>query len=334
MKFSRVAVQGIDGEETRVVIVQPENHRVIDAKKAYALALQRRGALVDSSRRVAHATFNDMTEAISLGDFMRDAAEVALSAADDASSPLEEAVFRAAIKPPVIRDSLTFNGHIKSFFGNVLKKTPAREVYERPGYFKGTTSTIFGTNETIPFPSMTEKLDYELEIGYIISKFGRSIEPENAFDHLFGLTIFNDWSLRDVQALESPIGMGAQHAKDFAYGIGPWIVTMDEIPSIIGLQGQVRVNGEIRSNTKVEDFIWTPQETIAYASQLNGLQPGDIIGSGTMALGSGVEINHYLEPGDVLELELEKVGVLRSPISPVKEAPSWWPSPQPFPFEV
>jgi len=333
MKFSRVAVQSQDGEEVRVVIVEPENGRVIDAKNAYSLALQRRGATVESARRVAHATFNDMTEAVSMGDFLLDAAHVALNAADDACSPLDKADFRAAIKPPVLRDSLTFNGHIKSFFGNVLKKKPAREVYERPGYFKCSTATILGTNQTVPFPSITEKLDYELEIGYVIGKKGRSIEPENAFDHLFGITIFNDWSLRDVQVLETPIGMGAQHSKDFAYGIGPWIVTMDEIPSIIGLTGQVRVNGEVRSDTKVEDFIWTPEETISYASQLDGLQPGDLIGSGTMALGSGVEVAQFLNPGDVLELELDKVGVLRSPVSNVKESPTWWPSPQPFPFE-
>jgi 2-keto-4-pentenoate hydratase/2-oxohepta-3-ene-1,7-dioic acid hydratase in catechol pathway len=333
MKFSRVASHGLDGETLRVVIVDTEGERVVDARKAYALALARRGATIEGARRLAHATFRDMTEAVGLGNLMLDAAEVAMTAADDASSPLGEVDFRAAITPPVLRDSLTFNGHIKSFFGNVLKKTPAREVYERPGYFKGSTGTILGTNQTVPYPSITEKLDYELEIGYVIGKSGRSIEPENAFDHLFGITIFNDWSLRDVQVLESPIGMGAQHSKDFAYGIGPWIVTMDEIQSIIGLRGQVRVNGEVRSDTRVEDFIWTPQETIAYASQLDFLQSGDLIGSGTMALGSGVEISQFLNPGDVLELELEKVGVLRSPVSREKESPTWWPSPQPFPFE-
>ena len=114
--------------------------------------------------------------------------------------------------------------------------------------------------------------------------------------------------------------MGAQHSKDFAYGIGPWIVTLDEIPSVIGLEGQVRVNGEVWSNTKVEDFIWTPEETVSYVSQFDGLQPGDLIGSGTMAFGAGVELQRFLQPGDVLELELERVGVLRSPIATEKES--------------
>jgi 2-keto-4-pentenoate hydratase/2-oxohepta-3-ene-1,7-dioic acid hydratase in catechol pathway len=214
-----------------------------------------------------------------------------------------------------------------------MKTKPTRAVYERPGFFKGSTATLYGTNETVPYPSITEQLDYELEIGYIIGKPGRNVTPEDAFDHVFGITIFNDWSLRDVQVLESPIGMGAQHSKDFAYGIGPWIVTLDEIPSIIGLEGQVRVNGEVWSNTKVEDFIWTPEETVSYVSQFDGLQPGDLIGSGTMAFGAGAELRRFLQPGDVLELELERVGVLRSPIATEKEAPTWWPTPQPFPFE-
>lgn len=333
MKLTRMAVSGPDGPEIRVIAAEPENERVIDLKKAYALALQRRGATVEGSRHLAHAIFGDMTQAISMGDFFLEAANRAIEAADDASSALSEADFRAAIKPPVIRDSLTFNGHIKNFFGNVLKTTPTRAVYERPGFFKGSTATIYGNNETIPYPSITEKLDYELEIGYVIGKPGRNITPENAFDHVFGITIFNDWSLRDIQVLEGPIGMGAQHSKDFAYGIGPWIVTLDEIPSVIGLTGQVRVNGEVWSNTKVEDFIWTPEETVSYVSQLDGLQPGDLIGSGTMAFGAGAELQKFPQPGDVVELELEKVGVLRSPIAAQKEVPTWWPTPRPFPFE-
>ncbi|WP_431778975.1 fumarylacetoacetate hydrolase family protein [Microbacterium aurantiacum] len=333
MKIGRIAVNGPDGEELRIVAAQPESGRVVDLRRAYGLALQRRGATGEGARRLARATFGDLTHAISTGDAFLEAAHRALDAADDASIAIAEADFRAAIKPPVIRDSLTFNGHIKNFFGNVMKTTPTRAVYERPGFFKGSTATIYGTDETIPYPSITEKLDYELEIGYVIGRPGRNVTPENAFDHVFGITIFNDFSLRDVQVLESPIGMGAQHSKDFAYGIGPWIVTMDEIPSIIGLTGQVRVNGEVWSDTRVEDFIWTPDETVSYVSQLDGLQPGDLIGSGTMAFGAGAELQRFLQPGDVLELELERVGVLRSPIAAEKETPTWWPTPQPFPFE-
>lgn len=333
MKLGRIVVDGPDGRETRVVAAEPGNERVIDLKKAYALALQKGGASVEGARHLAHATFRDLTQGISAGDFFLEAAHKALESADDAALPIGEVTWTAAIKPPVIRDSLTFNGHIKNFFGNVMKTTPTRAVYERPGYFKGTTSTIYGHDEIIPYPSITEQLDYELEIGYIVGKPGRNLTPENAWSHVFGITIFNDWSLRDVQKLESPIGMGAQHSKDFAYGIGPWITTVDEIPTVLGLTGQVRVNGEVWSDTKVEDFIWTPEETIAYVSELNGIQPGDLIGSGTMAFGAGVELGRFLQPEDVLELQLEGVGTLRNRIATEKESPAWWPTPQPFPFE-
>lgn len=333
MKLGRIAVESPDGEQIRVVAVEPDAGRVIDLKTAFSLALQRKGATVEGSRHVAHAVFGDLTQGISTGDFFLETAQDALVAGDDASLPIDEVSWRAAIKPPVIRDALTFNGHIKNFFGNVMKSKPTRAVYERPGYFKGTTSTIFGNNEVIPYPVFSEMVDYELEIGYVIGKPGRNLTPDEAWGHVFGITIFNDWSLRDVQKLESPIGMGAQHSKDFAYGIGPWITTTDEIGSVIGLKGQVRVNGEVWSDTQVEDFIWTPEETIAFASELNGLQPGDLIGSGTMAFGAGVELGRFVQPGDVVELELERVGTLRNPIAGEKESPSWWPTPQPYPFE-
>ncbi|RRJ85731.1 fumarylacetoacetate hydrolase family protein [Gulosibacter macacae] len=333
MKLGRIAVDSPDGEQIRVVAVEPDAGRVIDLKKAFALSLQRGGATVDGSRHVAGALFGDLTQGIATGDYFLASAHDALAAADDASLPIEEVSWRAAIKPPVIRDALTFNGHIKNFFGNVMKSKPTRAVYERPGYFKGTTSTIYGNDETIPYPAFSEKLDYELEIGYVVGKPGRNLTPDEAWSRVFGITIFNDWSLRDVQKLESPIGMGAQHSKDFAYGIGPWITTMDEIDTVIGLKGQVRVNGEVWSDTAVEDFIWTPEETVAFASELNGLQPGDLIGSGTMAFGAGVELGRFVQPGDVVELELEAVGTLRNPIAPEKESPAWWPTPQHYPFE-
>nr|WP_308113839.1 fumarylacetoacetate hydrolase family protein [Arthrobacter sp. ISL-30] len=98
-----------------------------------------------------------------------------------------------------------------------------------------------------------------------------SLTLDEPFDHLFGITIFNDFSARDVQALEMPIGMGSQKSKDFAYGIGPWVATMDEIGSIEGLKGQVRINGEVLSDTKVEDFV-LPRPSCSHVSIADRLQ--------------------------------------------------------------
>ena len=148
----------------------------------------------------------------------------------------------------------------------------------------------------------------------------------------------SDDSLESLrQAVTSPGGATASglaaFSRDFAYGIGPWITTLDEIPSIEGLRGRVRVNGEIRSETRVENFVYTPAELVAYVSIFDGLQPGDLIGSGTMGFGAGVEIDRYLEPGDLVELELEGVGTLRNRLAAEKETPPWWPAPRPYPFE-
>ncbi|MGO1543475.1 MAG: fumarylacetoacetate hydrolase family protein [Gulosibacter sp.] len=333
-KIGRIAVPSPDGEQIRIVVVEPEAGRVIDLARAYALHLEARGGSASQSRNIAKAIFPEsLSKALGAGDAFLEHADFALDRADDASLPIDSVQWRAAVDPPVIRDGLTFGTHIENYFRNVVHSKPVRAVYERPGFFKGSTATIHGHEEVIPFPNISEKLDYELEIGYIIGKSGRNLNPDSALDHLFGITIFNDWSLRDVQALEGPIGMGAQHSKDFAYGIGPWITTMDEIESIEGLTGQVRVNGEVRSDTKVENFVYTPGELLAYVSIFDGLQPGDLIGSGTMGFGAGVEINRFLEPGDTVELELEGVGTLRNTISKEKEVPQWWPEPRPYPFE-
>jgi len=334
MKLGRIAVPTPDGEQIRVVAVEPEADRVIDLARAHALTLQRKGATTDRAREVAQTIFpGSLSRGISAGEAFLDLAHTALSAADDASLPLDNVDWRAAVDPPVIRDGLTFGTHIENYFKNVVHSKPVRAVYERPGFFKGSTATVYGNNQVIPYPNISEKLDYELEIGYIVGKPGRNLTPDESMDHVFGITIFNDWSLRDVQALEGPIGMGAQHSKDFAYGIGPWITTMDEISSIEGLKGQVRVNGDVWSDTRVENFVYTPAELVAYVSIFDGLQPGDLIGSGTMGFGAGVELDRFLTPGDVVELELECVGTLRNPVADHKETPPWWPAPRPYPFD-
>ena len=215
----------------------------------------------------------------------------------------------------------------------MAKAAPARSDLPAARILQGDHRQVLGHDEVLAYPDFTEALDWELEIGYVIGKSGSRPDPGPGPDHLFGITIFNDFSARDVQGVEMPIGMGPQKSKDFAYGIGPWVVTMDEIESIEGLKGQVRVNGEVLSDTKVEDFVYTPAELLAYVSISDRLQPGDIIGSGTMGFGAGVEIGRFLQPGDVIELELEGVGTLRTPVSTERQKAPWWPEPRPYPHE-
>lgn len=334
MKLGRIAVPTPDGEQIRLVAAQPEQGRVIDLARAYALTLQRKAAEPDRARALALAVLpGSLAAGIGGGSIFLDAAHDALAAADDASHAIDEVSWRAAVDSPVIRDGLTFEQHIQNFHRIVAKAQPARSIYERPGYFKGTTAMSYGHNQELPYPDFTEALDWELEVGYVVGKSGSNLTPDNALDHLFGITIFNDFSARDIQGPEMAIGMGPQKCKDFGYGIGPWVTTMDEIDSIEGLRGQVRVNGEVLSETKVEDFVYTPAELLAYVSISDRLQPGDLIGSGTMGFGAGVEIGRFLKPGDVIELELEGVGTLRTPISVEREKAPWWPEPRTYPHE-
>lgn len=333
MKLGRIARPTPDGEELRIVAALPEEGRVVDLAAAFSLAQQRRGASPATARRLSREIFpHSMSAAIGAGPFFLDSAAQALDAADDASLPLGEVQWRAAVDPPVIRDGLTFNKHIENFAETVTKSLPNPNIYKIPGYFKGSTATVYGHGEEIPYPSFSDALDYEVEIGYVIGAPGRNLTPETSFDHVFGITIFNDFSARDVQGSEMAIGMGPQKCKDFAYGIGPWITTIDEIPSIDGLKASVSVNGHQWSACEATDMLYSPEELVAYVSIADRLQPGDIIGSGTMGFGSAMELGRKLEPGDVVDMALEGVGTLRNTLSAEREAYPWWPAARPYPF--
>lgn len=332
MKFGRISVDTPDGQQARIVAVQPESDRVVDLARAFALVQCRRGATPEAASRVARALFpSSMAAALAAGPALREAAELALGAADDASSPIGAVTWAAAVDPPVIRDSLTFPLHMLHFGEKVGGSLPNPQIFKTPPYFKGSTGVVYGHDAEVPFPSYTGFLDYELEIGLVVGGTGRNLTPEQAEDRLFGYTIFNDFSARDLQAAEMGMGMGPQKCKDFAYGIGPWIVTRDEVPDLGKLSGSIRVNGELWSTCTAGGAIYSPAELIAWVSLADNLQPGDLIGMGTLGNGSGLEIDRRLSPGDVLELQLDSVGVLRTRIGAVETAP-WRPQEKPYPF--
>ncbi|KFF98904.1 fumarylacetoacetate hydrolase [Streptomyces scabiei] len=334
MKLGRISSPSPDGEQVRLVAVQPGQDRVIDLARAYALARQTESATADAARRLAAAHFpSSMAAAIAAGPAFLDAAHWAVDrAADDASLPLGEVTWVAAVDPPVIRDSLTFPLHMKQFSEKVGGGLPNPQLFKTPGYFKGSTGVIYGHEQEVPYPAYSEFVDYELEMGLIVGAPGRNLTPDEADARLFGVTIFNDFSARDVQGPEMGMGMGPQKCKDYAYGIGPWITTVDELPSLEGLAGTVTVNGEVWSRTSSDGMIYSPAELLAYVSINDNLQPGDLIGSGTLPNGSGLELDKRLRPGDVVELELSGVGVLRNRMSAETDKAPWWPEPRPYPF--
>jgi 2-keto-4-pentenoate hydratase/2-oxohepta-3-ene-1,7-dioic acid hydratase in catechol pathway len=220
----------------------------------------------------------------------------------------------APLRPRSLRDFLTFEGHLHNALGRLGRPIPD-EWYDVPAYYKGMPDTVIGPEEEIPWPSYTDRLDHELELAAVVGRAGSDIARENALDHVFGWTIWNDVSARDVQTRELPIGMGPAKAKDWdgSNVLGPCIATADELDGT-NTRMAVRVNGETWGEDTTANMHHTFADLIVYASQAQTLYPGDVLGSGTAARGSGLELDRWLKEGDVVELEVEGIGVLRNTI--------------------
>jgi len=185
---------------------------------------------------------------------------------------------------------------------------------EQPIFYKGNRLTVVGTDHDVRWPSYSQYMDYELEFGIFIGRKALNVRAERAREHIFGFTIFNDFSARDAQMREMPSRFGPAKGKDFDTGnaIGPWIVTADEIPDPYRLRMEARVNGEMRSKGDSSGVMHTFEDMIAFVSRDETLYPGEFLASGTMGNGCGLEQDRYLADGDVVELEVERIGVLRN----------------------
>lgn len=218
----------------------------------------------------------------------------------------------APLRPRSLRDFLTFEGHLRNVMRR-LGRPIAPEWYDVPAYYKGMPDTVIGPEVEIPWPSYSERLDHELELAAIIGREGRNIPRDRALEHVFGWTIWNDLSARDVQARELPLSLGPAKAKDWdgSNVLGPCIVTADELDGRdVGMR--VRVNGETWGSARSSEMHHGWDALIAYASLDQRLLPGDVLGSGTAPGGSGIEQDRWLQPGDVIELEIDGIGVLRN----------------------
>jgi 2-keto-4-pentenoate hydratase/2-oxohepta-3-ene-1,7-dioic acid hydratase in catechol pathway len=216
------------------------------------------------------------------------------------------------IRPRSLRDFLTFKGHLDNVMPRLGRDIPA-EWFDVPAYYKGMPDTVIGPDDEIPWPAYADRLDHELEIAAVIGRTGKDIQAEGALAHVFGWTIWNDMSARDTQVRELPIGMGPGKAKDWdgSNVLGPCIVTADELDGT-NARMSVRVNGETWGEDSSSHMHHPFAELIAYASQSQTLYAGDVLGSGTAAGGSGMELDRWLQGGDVIELEIEGIGVLRN----------------------
>jgi 2-keto-4-pentenoate hydratase/2-oxohepta-3-ene-1,7-dioic acid hydratase in catechol pathway len=220
----------------------------------------------------------------------------------------------APLRPRSLRDFLAFEGHMRNALSRLGRPIPD-EWYTVPAYYKGLPDTVIGPEEVIPWPPYTDRLDHELELAAVIGRAGKDIRKEDATSYIFGYTIWNDLSARDVQRREVPIGMGPAKAKDWdgSNVLGPCIVTADDLdPSNVRMS--VRVNGETWGEDTSRHMHHTFADMISYASQAQTLYPGEVFGSGTATSGSGLELDRWLKEGDIVELEIEGIGILRNRI--------------------
>jgi 2-keto-4-pentenoate hydratase/2-oxohepta-3-ene-1,7-dioic acid hydratase in catechol pathway len=191
------------------------------------------------------------------------------------------------------------------------------EIYRKqPIYYITNRFSVRGTNTTVKWPRYSQVMDYELEFGIITKNKGANIPAARAKDHIFGYTIFNDFSARDAQRVEMEGRLGPAKGKSFDGGnvMGPWIVTSDEIGDPYRLKMEARVNGKMRSQGVTEGMLFPFEEIIAHVTKDETLMPGEFIGSGTVGNGCGLELGWYLEDGDTIELEVEKIGILKNKV--------------------
>jgi 2-keto-4-pentenoate hydratase/2-oxohepta-3-ene-1,7-dioic acid hydratase in catechol pathway len=226
-------------------------------------------------------------------------------------------------KVPVLRDFAAFEDHLKVTFTKMGLSIPA-VWYERPLCFKGNPTSLYGHDHEVPWPAYAKKLDYELELAAVIGKPVRDADFEAAADCILGYTLLNDFSARDVQAGEMRNSTGPYKGKDFAWGLGPWIVTPDELGDPAAVKMKVSVNGEVWAESTPGPMQWTFPEIVSYTSQCETLNIGDVFGSGTVNSGCGFEIDRWIQPGDVVELWADGVGTLRHRVGlPVGPQVNW-----------
>jgi 2-keto-4-pentenoate hydratase/2-oxohepta-3-ene-1,7-dioic acid hydratase in catechol pathway len=187
-----------------------------------------------------------------------------------------------------------------------------QEWYEMPVYYKSGHHNILGTGADVFWPSFTEKFDYELELAVVIGRKGSNIRAGDAGDYIAGYTVMNDFSARDIQRKEMKVRLGPAKGKDWATALGPWLVTSDEIGDPYNLEMTARVNGEVWSRGNSRSLFWKFEQMIEFLTRDDTIYPGDVIGSGTVGTGCGLELDRWVQPGDVIELEIEKIGTLRN----------------------
>jgi len=317
------------GGAIRIGAVDVETGRLFDL----AAAARRNRASAAS-----FASMLDLTDADDAGlDLARSLVEKRGGEADLWSDLAHIELLAPLPEPRQMRDAMSFALHIrqssrgtravqalhaggveafKAVMAEPLEDLPP--VYrELPIYYITNRFTVAGPGATVMWPRYSKVMDYELEIGIVTRRARANIPAKEAGAHIFGYTIFNDFSARDRQAAEMPGRLGPAKGKSFdgSNAMGPWLVTPDELGDPQTLHVEVRVNGEARARGDTGEMLFSFEEILAYASQDETIRAGEFFGSGTVGNCCGLEIGRFLESGDVVDLHVDRIGVLRNTVS-------------------
>ena len=299
MKVMRFESPGHPGE-SRVGFVDQGNNQAVDC----AAVLGRMGITEPLARAVDLIAYNtEQSGALSQG--VRE-----LDQHDAPRWGLDEVVFLPSVEATSLRDFIAFEEHIRAARGRRGADVP-EAWYRMPVYYKGNYRSLLGHDQLLTWPRYSQRMDYELELACVIGKEGIDINEDGAEAYIGGYTVMNDWSARDIQMEEMSVGLGPAKGKDFATSLGPWVVTPDEF-NPADARMTARINGELWSDGNIESIHWSFPQMIAHASMDETLYPGDVLGSGTVGGGCGLELDRWLQAGDVVELEVESIGALRN----------------------
>ena len=238
---------------------------------------------------------------------------------------------------PTVRDFVAFEEHVEGVAASVGDGTGVvPEWYQAPTFYFTNPYALIGAHDDVPVPPGSQLLDFELEVAVVVGRDGASLRPEQAVDHVFGYSVLNDWSARDLQRREMKVSLGPAKGKDSATTLGPWLVTADELEpyrdadGFLALDMRVSVNGIEVGQDLLSNMGWPFEDLIAYASRGTQVRAGDVLGSGTCGNGGclaelwgrrGELSPPPLRPGDVVEMTVEGIGTIRNRVVPGLDLP-------------
>jgi 2-keto-4-pentenoate hydratase/2-oxohepta-3-ene-1,7-dioic acid hydratase in catechol pathway len=245
----------------------------------------------------------DMTALLGLGDEAWERAESApTTSARRWGLEQVELLAPVTLPPKVLAIGLNYRAHVEEM---------GRELPAHQYWFNKQRTAVTGPSADIVLPAVSEQLDYEGELGVVIRRRAKSISAGRWLDVVAGFTVVNDVSVRDWQGHSPTFTMGKSF--DTHCPLGPWIVTPDEVGDVRDLSLRTWVNGELRQETSTADLIFGPDEMVEYLTTVFPLEPGDVLSTGTPSgVGAGFKPPRWLKPGDVVRVEIDRVGVLEN----------------------